>query len=171
MCIIRWTSWNSHRGEGVIISITIPFFLNIFRMSLLCQLSDMVVNSDSFIAEITNGPKETVDFFLWFSIQTFCFYGSEFWLPPWTQQQENDLMWKLIVFEPRRQDNVYPAGWGGDCPWCRRLREPLTQRNLFTQNVSNTLSLAKDLFIMSLFPFSSDLYFLENHFSNNKNYF
>lgn len=58
------------------------FFLNICRMSLVCQLGDMVVNPDSFIAEITNRPKDTVNFFLWFSIQALWFYGSELWLPP-----------------------------------------------------------------------------------------
>lgn len=60
--------------------IPLPFFWNSSRISLPHRLDDTTVNSDSFTAEITNRLKETVDFFLWFSIQAFWLYESEYLL-------------------------------------------------------------------------------------------
>lgn len=39
--------------------LTLPFFWNSSRISLPRRLDDTAVNSDSFVAEITNRPKET----------------------------------------------------------------------------------------------------------------
>lgn len=62
------TCGNSHRREGVIIPMTIPFFLNISGISLPCQSGAGAGDSDGFMAEITNRPKETGSlFFLWIS--------------------------------------------------------------------------------------------------------
>lgn len=124
MCKIHWTSWNSHRGEGVIISITVSFFLNICRMSLVCQLGDMVVNPDSFIAEITNRPKEMVDFFLWFSIQALWFYRSElgYRLGPISRKMTCCESWPCLRLGERKMS----VRWDGmgTVSWCRRLRGP-----------------------------------------------
>ncbi|CAK6435822.1 unnamed protein product [Pipistrellus nathusii] len=65
MCVLVETAIE---GRGVIIPMTIPFFLNISGISLPCESGAGAGDSDGFMAEITNRLKESgLLFFLWIS--------------------------------------------------------------------------------------------------------